>query len=125
MKFKDPKPHDPPETRDLRKHLRNNATPAEAFLWKHLSKRQLAGRKFRRQHGIGPFVVDFFCSSEKLIIELDGEPHTTLNGEERDEKRDEYLESKGFKVLRFENKMVFELMPSVLKDIVDNFRAEN
>jgi very-short-patch-repair endonuclease len=105
----------------FRKELRKNLTPAEAFLWKQLQKRQLKGRKFRRQHSIENFIVDFYCAQEELIIELDGEVHKNATAEEKDRKRDKRLEELGFKVLRFENKMIFDFLPSVLKEIEDNF----
>ncbi|MHA6250128.1 endonuclease domain-containing protein [Pontibacter sp. CAU 1760] len=57
--------------KENRRELRHNLTPAEAELWKHLQGSQLAGRKFRRQHSIGNFILDFYCSSEKMAIELD------------------------------------------------------
>ena len=106
----------------FRKELRNNLNPAEAFLWKQLQKRQLKGRKFRRQHSIENFIVDFYCPQEQLIIELDGEIHKNAVAEENDRKRDQRLEELGFKVLRFENKTVFDFLPSVLKEIDDNFK---
>jgi len=80
-------------------------------------------RKFRRQHSIGNYIVDFFCYEENLIIELDGAPHLTPNGEEYDERRTDFLESHGFTVLRFKNKMVFENLSSVLQEIHDNFKV--
>lgn len=105
-----------------RKDLRNNGTSAEAFLWKYLQKSQLDGRKFRRQHSIGNCITDFYCPKEKLIIELDGQIHNTLQAQEYDQKRTEYLNSLGFAVIRFENKMIFEHLPSVLQEIKDNFK---
>jgi len=100
----------------FRRSLRNNGTSAEAFLWKYLSKSQLEGRKFRRQHSIGNYIVDFYCPKEKLIIELDGEIHNKLEVQEKDQKRTDYLMSFGFTVIRFENKMVFDNLKSVLKE---------
>ena len=105
-----------------RKALRNNLTPAEAFLWKQLQRRKLKGRKFRRQHSIENFIVDFYCAEEQLIIELDGDVHKNPLAEEKDEKRTKKLEDWGFKVIRFENRMVFDFLPSVLKEIEDNFK---
>ncbi len=107
----------------FRKDLRNNGTTAEAFLWKQLLKSQLEGRKFRRQHSIGNYIVDFYCPKEKLIIELDGEVHNNPTAKQYDEERTKYLNSIGFTVIRFENKMVFDHLPSVLKEIKDNFRG--
>ncbi len=106
----------------FRKELRNNATPAEAFLWKHLSNKKLEGRKFRRQHSIDNFIVDFYCPAEKLIIELDGEVHFNAVAQEYDYKRTCFLENLGFKVVRFENKMVFSHLPSVLAEIKEHFK---
>ena len=114
--------HDKPELRTFRRRLRSNATPAEAFLWKHLQRSQLEGRKFRRQHSIHNYIVDFYCPSEGLIIELDGQVHMNPKAEEYDRKRDTFLENMGFIVLRYENKMVFDFLPSVLKDIRDHFK---
>tara|TARA_R100000687_G_scaffold67671_1_gene56807 strand:- start:720 stop:1085 length:366 start_codon:yes stop_codon:yes gene_type:complete len=108
----------------FRKELRNNLTPAEAFLWKQLQQRKFKGRKFRRQHSIENFIVDFYCAEEQLIIELDGDVHKNPLAEENDEKRNKKLEDWGFKVIRFENKMVFDFLPSVLKEIEDNFKKK-
>lgn len=63
-------------------------TPAEAFLWKHLKSKQLDGKSFTRQHSIGNYIADFYCASERLIIELDGEIHQNTNAQEYDAKKD-------------------------------------
>ena len=107
--------------KEFRKDLRNNATKAESQLWKALQKRKLEGRKFRRQHSIGNYIVDFFCSSEKLIIELDGERHHNFINNNRDDKRTRDLINLGFEVIRFENKLVFERMDQVLEAIKEKF----
>jgi len=86
-----------------RRELRNRPTDAEHYLWYALRGAQLDGRKFRRQHGIGPYIVDFFCAEEKLIIELDGDIHDVPEVKEHDRAREEYLTSLGFRILRFEN----------------------
>ena len=117
------KKHNKLELRQHRKDLRQNLTPAEAFLWKQLQHKKLDGRKFRRQHSIDYFIVDFYCASEKLIIELDGQVHGNPMAEEKDAKRDVYLEALGYTVLRFENKMVFEHLSSVLREIKENFKS--
>jgi very-short-patch-repair endonuclease len=111
------------ELKGYRKTLRENLTPAEAFLWNFLKARKLEGKRFTRQHSIGNYIVDFYCASEKLIIELDGEVHLNSAAEENDLKRTEYLQGLGFKIIRFENKMVFDFLPSVLKEITDNFKT--
>jgi len=78
---------------ERRKKLRNNSTSAEAFLWKYLQQKKLAGRKFRRQHSITNFIVDFYCSSEKLIVELDGEIHNNSAQQAYDFDRTQILEA--------------------------------
>src|SRR5438309_9087686 len=62
-------------TEKRRKEMRNSGTAAEAMLWKHLQRRQILGKKFRRQEGIGPYIVDFYCPECRVIVELDGAPH--------------------------------------------------
>ena len=88
--------------------LRKNLTPAEAFLWTVLKNSNLAGRKFRRQHSVGNYILDFYCDSEKLAVELDGEVHRTDSAAEYDHKRKLFLNGLGIKVIRFENFLVFE-----------------
>ena len=108
--------------KERRKQLRSEMTPAEAFLWTRLSNGKLEGRKFRRQHSIGNYVVDFYCPSEKLSIELDGMPHFTEEGIEKDKKRTEYLTSLRIKEIRFENAEVFEMTDEVLAKIKACFK---
>ncbi|RCW91514.1 endonuclease domain-containing protein [Winogradskyella arenosi] len=114
--------HSKKELQDYRRALRKNLTPSEAFLWKHLKSRQLQKRRFQRQHSINNYIVDFYCASEKLIIELDGDVHNNPNVQEYDEKRTQYLENLGYRVIRFENRMVFDFLPSVLEEIQSNFK---
>lgn len=104
-----------------RKKLRNNLTPAEAGLWKYLKNKQLKGRKFRRQYSIGNYIVDFYCPEEHIAVELDGNIHQYDSVHTSDKQKEEYLESLGIKVLHFENKLVFELLETVLKRITDSF----
>lgn len=104
-----------------RKKLRNNATSAESFLWKYLQQKKLDGKKFRRQHSITNYIVDFYCPSEKLIVELDGEIHNNISQQNYDFERTQKLEALGFKVIRYENKQVFENLERVLEDINTHF----
>ena len=99
-------------------------TPAEAYLWTKLSNRKLEGRKFRRQHSLGSFVVDFYCPTEKLSVELDGMPHFTEEGIENDKMRTKYLKSIGINEIRFENAEVFERTDEVLNKIKACFKKE-
>jgi very-short-patch-repair endonuclease len=94
--------------KSFRSSLRNSSTSAEVALWVLLKSKKLEGTKFRRQYSIGSYIVDFCCPSEKLIIELDGDPHGEYHRIQKDEIRDKYLESLGFTVLRFENRFVFQ-----------------
>lgn len=114
--------HNKKYLKNRRQELRNNATSAEAFLWKYLSNSQLNNRKFRRQHSIENYIVDFYCPSEYLIIELDGEVHNNSIAEEKDAERDNHLKELGFNVLRFENRLVFDNLNGVLKTITENFK---
>ena len=97
-------------------------TPAEAALWKVLQKSQLDGRKFRRQHSVNGYVLDFYCPSENLAIELDGAHHFTIHGSENDDERTAYLNDLQIKVIRFENKLVFERIDNVVEEIKRNFK---
>jgi very-short-patch-repair endonuclease len=82
---------------------------------------KLNGRKFRRQHSVGNYVLDFYCPSEKLAIELDGEVHFQDQAFEADFNRTVYLQDFGIRILRFENKQVFEEIDWILAVIVSNF----
>ncbi|MCW3071393.1 MAG: hypothetical protein JWO44_1283 [Bacteroidetes bacterium] len=106
--------------KERRRSLRNNLTPAEAKLWKLIQNGKLNGLKFRRQHSLGNYIVDFYCPQFLLAIELDGQIHFNPVNEERDIKRTEYINSLGIKVLRFENKEVFEKTEFVLEEIKQN-----
>ena len=108
--------------KEKRAELRQSLTPAEAFLWKHLKARQFEGKRFTRQHSIKNYIVDFYCAKERLIIELDGDVHNNENAKEKDEIRTIFLESLGYKVIRFENKMVFENLASVFMEIKKHFK---
>jgi len=99
------------------RHLRRRQTDFERKLWYALRNRQLAKFKFRRQQPIGPYIADFFCSEVGLIIELDGSQHGEPENRRRDEKRTEFLESRGYKVLRFWNHDLIENMEGVLDRI--------
>jgi len=97
-----------PHLRTFRSELRSNLTPAEAAFWTIVKNSQLDGRKFRRQHSVGRYILDFYCPAERLAIELDGEVHFNERAEEYDRERKLFLEHYGIKVLRFENKLVFQ-----------------
>ncbi|WP_029275382.1 endonuclease domain-containing protein [Pedobacter borealis] len=94
--------------KDKRKELRNNLTPAEATMWMYLQNSRLDGKKFRRQHSVGNYILDFYCPSEKLAIEVDGSSHDDYSAEIYDKERTDFLNDKGIKVVRFDNLEVFE-----------------
>ena len=100
--------------RTARRTLRNNLTPEEAILWNLIKKNKL-GHKFRRQHSTGNFVLDFYCATKRLAIELDGSQH--LDNQEYDKERTEYLESLGIKVIRFWNSEVKSNLGGVVMKI--------
>lgn len=103
------------------KMLRHEQTPAEAALWGGLRDGRLGGFRFRRQHAIGQFIVDFFCWKGKLVIELDGEIHAAKKAEDR--VRQEFLEGQGLRILRFSNDRVFADSTGVLKEISEALHA--
>lgn len=113
--------HTKKELKELRADLRKNLTPAEAFLWSKLKGRQFYNKRFTRQHSIGNYIVDFYCAEHRLIIELDGEVHNNPIQMEKDSTRTVYLESLNYKVIRFENKMVFDNLASVFMEIESIF----
>jgi very-short-patch-repair endonuclease len=106
-----------PKKKDKRKELRNQGTAAEAVLWTHLQKRQLLGKKFRRQYSIGPYIVNFYCPECGLIVELDGKRHYSVLREEFEIERTKYLERQNLRILRFENRVLSENAESVLETI--------
>lgn len=116
--------HNNPALKQFWRQLRNNATSAEAVLWTYLKNRQLKGRKFRRQHSIGKYIVDFYCPQENLVIELDGEDHFWQKGLNKDAARTNFLNSLGLKIIRFENKWVFNDIAHILSTIQDSFAGK-
>ncbi|MFC5581795.1 endonuclease domain-containing protein [Rhodanobacter terrae] len=104
----------PTKTRQQARDLRKGATKAEQRLWLHLRAGRLGGMKFRRQHPIPPYVVDFYCEAAKLVVELDGSQHN----EDADAPRTRYLESFGIKVLRYWDNEVLQQTEAVLESIL-------
>ena len=91
-------------------------------MWEQLKTKQLGGYKFRREHIIDEYIVDFYCPSEKIIVELDGEVHNNFINNEYDFKRTKELNTLGYDVLRFENNNVFENLDMVLEAIKIKFK---
>ena len=101
--------------------LRHAQTPAEVKLWRYLRAGRLGGFSFRRQHAIGPFITDFCCIKAKLVIELDGWQH--MEQEEYDADRTKYLQSKGFRLVRFWNSDVMNDIDAVIQLILGELQS--
>ena len=97
--------------------MRREPTRAEDRLWQRLRNRQASGLKFRRQHAIGRFIVDFYCAEARLVVEVDGAVHEDTADE--DAARQEFLESRGLRVLRFSNDEVSKSLDRVLRAVAD------
>ena len=106
--------HNLPDKKTLRQKLRHTATPAEKVLWRSL-KRSALGVKFRRQHGVGPYVLDFYCPEHKLAIEIQGGVHDDVLRGGDNAERQAYWESHGVQVLYFENRAQLELPDHVVE----------
>ena len=104
----------------LARQMRKEPTPAEAELWQCLRGKKVLGFRFRRQHAIERFIVDFYCRKAKLIIEVDGPIHQYTVKE--DAARQEFLESKGLALLRFRNEEVLEDCDDVIERIEETLR---
>lgn len=97
--------------------LRQPLTPLEAKLWACLRGKQLYGLKFRRQHPIYRFILDFFCYRHNLVIEIDGDSHADPDQQTYDQARTEWLEERGYRVIRFTNREVNNNIEGVLQEI--------
>ena len=98
--------------------LRKNMTKQERILWTFLRKKNINNLKFRRQYPIGNYIVDFICNEKKLIIEIDGGQHNENKNITYDKERTKYLESKGYKVIRFWNNDIDNNIEEVYLDIL-------
>jgi very-short-patch-repair endonuclease len=105
----------------IARRLRSVPTEAEKRLWAHLRSKQLSGFRFRRQQPIGDFVVDFFCPEARVIVEVDGGQH---NDSGSDERRDVWLGSQGYRVIRFWNNEVIANIEGVLETLLGALRAQ-
>jgi very-short-patch-repair endonuclease len=106
----------PPKIKQNARDLRKNMTDAERTLWSRIKSRRLQGFRFRRQHPVGNYIVDFVCLELKLVIELDGGQH--MDQQQYDERRDSFLKAQGFTVLRFWNNKVMKEVDGVLESIL-------
>ena len=104
------------------KQLRKNMTKTESLLWERLSNNQLDGIRFRRQHPIANYIVDFYCHKYKLVIEVDGEYHRTKDQMIHDQKRDSTLKNLGLSILRFTNQEVHQNIDKVITKIRESLK---
>ena len=102
----------------LAKRLRRRMTDAEIILWSRLRHDVIHARRFRRQHPIGPYIADFACVPVRLIVEVDGETHSSAAELAHDHRRDAYLRARGWHVFRVTNEDVYKNLDSVLDGIV-------
>ena len=105
--------------KEFSRHNRREMTESETILWKAL-RGEFRGIKFRRQHPIGDYIADFLCLAEKIVIEVDGEYHNAPQQQQEDQWRTEYLERKGYKVIRFTN----EEVNSDVKGVISKIKEE-
>ena len=105
------------EVTDRARRLRKNSTDVERKLWYRLRRDQLNGLSFRRQHPVGPYILDFYCASLRFAVELDGGQHNSEPQRRKDDRRTRWLESNGIKVLRFWNNDVTGNLLGVLEEI--------
>jgi uncharacterized radical SAM protein YgiQ len=112
----------PTKTVQRSRDLRRESTDAERHLWRHLRRRQIAGARFRRQHPLGPYIVDFVSLDHRLVVELDGGQHADQRA--YDEARSQWLDGRGFRVIRFWNHEVFQETEAVLQTIHDELTQQ-
>ncbi len=95
------------------RHLRKNMTDAERKIWHSIKGKKIKNHRFRRQHPIGPYIVDFVCLENRIVIEIDGGQHAWQK--ETDEKRTKWLESEGYRVIRFWNNQIMNEFNGVIQ----------
>ena len=106
------------ENKEIRKYLRSDMPEAEKLLWSKLKGKQLAGYKFRRQHGLEDFILDFYCPKALLAIEVDGDSHCEDKNKDDDQEKQSCIESHGIRVLRFTNDEIYDNLEMVLEKIL-------
>jgi very-short-patch-repair endonuclease len=97
--------------------LRKDMSESEWMLWRELRKRQVGGHRFRRQHPIGPYIVDFVCLEQRFVVEIDGGHHNEPEQAKHDERRTRWLEQEGYRLFRVWNTEVFDNLDGVVETI--------
>jgi very-short-patch-repair endonuclease len=108
--------HNKLDLKYIRRKLRSEMPKSEVVLWSYLKGKQL-GYKFRRQHSIGPYIVDFYCPAKRLVIEVDGETHLEQSQVTKDHQRDSYFHANYIRILRFLNTDIKENVRGVIESI--------
>ncbi|TAL62843.1 MAG: endonuclease domain-containing protein [Bacteroidetes bacterium] len=111
------------KTFERARKLRRDSTPAEKLLWRVLRSRNIEGYKFRRQHAIAGYVVDFYCSSGNLAIEIDGDIHELDQIKVYDKEREGKIKNMGVTVMRFKNEDVFGNLEEVINKIISHLQT--
>jgi very-short-patch-repair endonuclease len=111
--------HNKKSLKQIRRNLRQEQTVAEYILWQNLRGSKLGGLKFKRQHSIGNYIVDFYCATKRLIIEVDGAVHLEKEQKQKDEERDANLLEMGFKILRFSNTQIIAELEHAKEQILN------
>ena len=114
-----------PILKERRRELRRNQTDAEKMLWRQVRGKQLQGKKFFRQYGVGPSIIDFYCPVLKLAVELDGGQHNDEEKKKGDNIRSEYLQQQGINVIRFWNHEVLQQLEAVLTKIAEQIEGKS
>ncbi len=112
----------PPNIKTNSRKLRSELTEAETHLWQHLKARQVCDKKFRRQHPVGNYILDFACIEARLAIEVDGGQHSEMQSQ--DNLRTAWLETQGWKVLRFWNNEVLQNIEGVLEKVLKTLKTD-
>lgn len=112
-----------PKRKNRRQDLRRQATTPEYYFWSFLWKTQFENLKFRRQYGVGPYILDFYCPELRFGIELDGESHDSQQAQRYDHQRTKYLQSLNISIIRFQNADVLENTDCILAELRKYIRA--
>ena len=106
-----------PQNLSRKRSLRSEMTSAERRLWSRLRAKQFFDLKFRRQHGVGPYIVDFYCPERLTVIEVDGDVHGKELRKRKDEQREKNLKNLGLHIIRYANDEILKNLDGVLEDL--------
>jgi len=113
------------ETRDFAKYLRRRLTLPEGLLWRAIKAGKADGLKFRKQHPIGPYILDFYCHEASLCVEVDGGSHSLGQRPDKDERRDAWLAEKGIRTLRLSASLILDEVDDAVRTIIEFARSSD